>query len=190
MNRIRPPRRQHAQRGVTLVVALIMLVALSLLAAWAVKSSTMNLNVVGNMQARQQALAVAQTAIERTISSAEFTQQPAVVASRSIPFDVDGDGVADYTAQLSPAPACYRLRPVKMAELDPESAADVPCLRSSSASNSGIDASTIPVGDSLCADSEWQLRAVTTDPVTGARVAINQGVAVRGLVTDANNGCP
>lgn len=186
----RHPRQ--AQRGVTLVVALIMLTALGLLAAWAVKMGTTNLRVVGNSQARQDAFTTAQAAIERTISTAEFSQRPDAVAAQPIAIDLDGNGSADLSATLSPAPACYRVRPVKVTELDPAQASDRPCLRSSASATAGIEfaGSSGSGGDSLCADTEWNVRAVVTDTTTGASVAVNQGMALRTLVTDANNACP
>ncbi len=187
----RHPIPSRRARGVTLIIALIMMAALGLLAAWAMKSSTTNLRIVGNGQARLESFAAAQAAIEQTISSPLFTQQPAALAALPINIDIDGDGVPDQIARLSPAPACYRLRVVKMSELDAATAADLPCLRSSSAQNAGIDTGSASGGaDSLCADSEWNVRAEVSDTATGAKVAVNQGVAVRGLVTDAINSCP
>jgi type II secretory pathway component PulK len=176
------------QRGVTLIIALMMLAALGLLAAWALKAGTLNVQAVGNMQARQQVLAAAQTAIETTISSPEFSQQPATVAERPIRVDIDGDGAVDLTAALSPVPACYRVMAVKMSELDPSVDADRACVRPQL--TTGIESDDLPAGESLCADSEWNLRATVADATTGARVAVNQGVALRGLITDAANSCP
>ena len=187
---MKPHTPCRGQRGVTLIIALVMLTVLGLLAALAVKAGAMNLRVLGNMQARQQVLSVAQTALETTLSSPEFSQQPATVAARAIPVDIDGDGVADLSAQLSPAPACYRLRVVKMAELDAAVETDRLCMKSSSAANAGIDTGSATGGDSMCADSEWRLRATVNDAATGASVAVNQGVSLRGLVTDAVNACP
>ena len=176
------------QRGVTLIIALMMLTALGLLAAWALKAGTLNVRAVGNMQARQEVLAAAQTAIETTISSPEFSQQPATVAARPITVDIDGDGAVDLTARLSPVPACYRVMAVKMSELDPSVEADRACVRPQV--TTGIESDNLPAGESLCADSEWNLRATVTDTTTGASVAVNQGVALRGLITDATNSCP
>lgn len=182
---VRPPR------GVTLIVALIMLTALGLLAAFAVKSGTTNLLIVNNTQARHEAYAAAQTAVERTISTPLFSQQPAAVAANAIPVDVDSDGVADVDVRLTPAPACYRWRSIKVGELDPTVQADRACLGSGVAINAGIDTGTaLPVGDSMCADSEWNVRAVATSAATGAQVTVNQGVALRGLITDVTSACP
>jgi Tfp pilus assembly protein PilV len=183
--------RPRRQRGIALPVAVALLAAMGLLAAWAMRSSAMNIRVVGNTQARVEATAAAQAAIERTISSAAFSQQPAAVAANPIPVDVDGDGTDDLVVLLQPAPTCYRWRAIRTVELNPAVAADLACLGSSSAGNAGVDnPGAAPGGDSLCADSEWNVRATVTDPETGTRMAINQGVAIRGLITDVMNNCP
>ena len=188
MRTVRPP----AQRGATLIIALIMLVALAMLSLWSFNAGTMNLRVVGNSQARQEVVGAAQAAIELTISSQLFAADPVAVAASAIPIDVDGDAQADYQVQLSPPPSCYRVRVLKVNELDPGNAGDRACLGSSGSPNPGIETagSTPPTGDSLCADSEWNLRAVVTDPRTNANAAVNQGVAIRTLSTDTANACP
>ena len=67
----------HAQRGVTLVVGLIMLLVLTLFAVSAIRLSSANLRTVGNMQARNEAAAAAQVAIEETMSNVtSFTAIP------------------------------------------------------------------------------------------------------------------
>lgn len=174
----------------TLVVVLILLTALGLMAALAVRSGTTNLLAVGNTQSRQEVLSAAQTAIERTISTKDFSEKPAAVAATPITVDVDGDGKTDETVTLSPPPACYNFRIVKMSELDGEVPSDVVCMRGNSGMNAGIDAGGMPVGDSMCADSEWNVRATVNSPATGAQAIVNQGVAMRGVITDAANNCP
>lgn len=189
--RLTPPGHR-AQQGMSLIVALIMLVALAMLAVWGFNTSTTNLRIVGNTQARQEALAAAQAAIEQTISSTWFIEDAAAVSASPVAVDVDGDGASDYEARLLPQPSCYRVRVLKVNELDPGSTADLSCLGSGSAQNSGIEVegAAPPTGDSLCADSEWDIRAEVTDARSNARVAVHQGVAVRSLVTAAENACP
>ncbi len=181
----------HSQRGVTLIVALIMLVALAMLAIWAFNSSTTNLRVVGNTQARQEALAAAQAAVEQTISSPLFMFDAAAVAAAPIPVDVDGDDVTDYDARLTPSPSCFRVRVYKVSELDPANAGDRNCFRSGGVENSGIEVegAAPPSGDSMCADSQWNVRAVVNDPRSNASVAVNQGVAARSLTSDTEDAC-
>ena len=182
--------RASAQRGVTLIVALVMLMAMALLAVWAYNGSTGNLRIVGNTQVRQEAFAAAQAAIESTISSALFVQDPVAVAASPIPVDVHGNGTPAYVARLQPAPACYRVRPVSSGELNPSVATDLPCLLSQAPTGIESELPGPPSGASLCSDMEWNIRAVVNDAATGTSVASNQGVAVRGFVTDAATGCP
>lgn len=187
--------RRHAvrrQRGATLIVALVLLVAMSMLSVWAFNTGTTNLRVVGNSQARHEAVAAAQAAVEMTLSSPLFITDPVAVAAATIPVDVDGDTVSDYEAQLTPPPACYRVRVLKVTELDPTNAGDRACLGSSSAQNAGIETvgSAPTAGDSLCADSEWNIRAMVNDPRSNAQGTVNQGVAVRSLSTESANSCP
>lgn len=174
----------------TLIVVLILLTALGLLAALGVRSGTTNLLAVGNTQSRQEAMSAVQAALERTISTKEFSEKPQAVAALPIQVDVDGDGNVDQTVTLTPPPACYNFRIVKMGELDPEVAADRVCLRGNSGNAAGIDAAGLPAGDSMCADSEWNVRAAVNSPDNGARAVVNQGVAMRGAITDAANNCP
>ncbi|MCK7494566.1 MAG: hypothetical protein MZW92_27905 [Comamonadaceae bacterium] len=82
----------------TLFVAMIILAALSLMAVWAFNDSTMNLRVVGNSQTRAEVFVAGQAAVEQTISSPAFMQQPDAVAAAPIAIDVGGDGVVDQTA--------------------------------------------------------------------------------------------
>jgi hypothetical protein len=185
-----PARAQRAQRGVTLIVALIMLTALGLIAASALRASNNNLRIVDNTRARQQAFAAAQTAVERTISDVSFVTQPQAVAANGIPVDLDGDGTPDLMAQISPAPSCYRWRAIKVTELDPAVAADRACLGSSAAINTGVRGGLSTSEDSLCANSEWNVRAVVTDPSRNAVVQVNQGIALRTLITEAADNCP
>jgi hypothetical protein len=143
------------QRGVTLIIALIMLMVLGLLAVYAVRAGMANLLIVNNTQLRHEAFATAQAAIESTLSSTAFMTHPANVSAAPVAFDLDGDGRPDMSAALTPAPACYRARVVKSTELDPSNAADLACMVSNQSGGSGIDsASSATAGNSLCADNE------------------------------------
>jgi len=76
-----PIRRQQ---GSTLVVALIMLVLLTLFATSSFNTAKTNLMVVGNMQGSVEATNIAQEAIERVISSAQFGLPVTANAMRSL----------------------------------------------------------------------------------------------------------
>ncbi len=184
-----PGRRR--QGGATLVVALVFLVLMSLFAINAFLGSSTNLRVVGNMQVRQEAMSAAQVAIEQTISSTQFAESPGAVAANPVNVDTDGDGVADYVVRMTPQPACYRVKPIKNTELNVSVEADLTCIRSGVVTNPGQDTTEAAAlaDNSLCASTEWNLRAEVSDTRTGARVAVNQGVAVRVLDADASTYC-
>jgi hypothetical protein len=183
--------RQH---GATLVIGLIFLVALSLFAVSAFRGSQVNLQMTGNIQARQEAGSAAQAAIEQVISSTDFIYTPDVIAATPVLVDVDNDGTNDYTVALSPAPRCFRSRPMNSADLNPDNAEDLACMSSSVSNTAGLETASGAGGAalSMCANSEWNVRAVATDARagrTGARVIHNQGISIRIFDADAANFC-
>jgi hypothetical protein len=179
------------QRGTTLVVALLFMLLLSLLAASSYNSSTTNSLVTGNMIARQESIASAQWLIDETISSTLFATSPKQVAAGSYELDLNLDGSPDYHPRLDPAPECRRARPLKAVELDAEDEDDVGCMTSGVVHQSGLDTPDLAAatGDSLCANTEWNVRAIVEDELSGAEVAVNQGVGVRVLSTEAMDFC-
>ncbi|HEX8010168.1 MAG TPA: hypothetical protein VF814_04435 [Casimicrobiaceae bacterium] len=184
--------RPSVQRGAALLVVLVMLVLVGWFAVSAFLVSGQHLQIVGNTQVRAQAAAAAQRAIEQTISSNLFTQDPAAVAAAPIASDVDGDGVPDFTATLTPQPKCIRIRPIKTSELNIADPKDRVCLQSSGTAGSNyVDRSGAPVasGDSMCSNSEWNVAAAVTDARSGSSVAVNQGVAIRVAAIDGDNFC-
>jgi Tfp pilus assembly protein PilX len=174
---------KHRQRGATLIVALIMLVVLTLLSISAIRSSSINLRIAGNMQMVGEATASAQQAIE-TIISGNFTAAP---AASSIAVDINANGKTDYTATVA-VPQCTGSVPLKNADLDKDNPKDAPCFSTSTASNTGIIfASGTPAvsGMSWCYGQQWDVGAQATSP-TGADVTLHQGVSLR---VPAGTGC-
>ena len=57
----------HQNKGVSLILSLVMLVVLTLLVVSAIRMSNANLKTVGNMQVKNEALAAAQQAIEQQV---------------------------------------------------------------------------------------------------------------------------
>lgn len=148
------------QRGSTLLVGLIMLVLLTLMAVSAINSTTSSVQKVGNAQFREEATAAAQKAIENVISNGNFRNTPPA------PQTININGVANYTVAFTPAPACVSFKAVDPAD---------PATPSECASSIGA----------VCFWTVWDIRAVVTDPATGASVAIHQGIRT---VTGLNGG--
>jgi len=86
-------RRQH---GATLFVALIFLLIMTLFAVSSINMSTINLRIIGNMQAAKQMDAAAQDAIEQKLSSSDsfgtaVTASSVTTNVSGVDFDVDVD---------------------------------------------------------------------------------------------------
>lgn len=78
------------QRGAVLIVSLLLLTAMTLLGVAAINSSTVNLLIVGNLQAQQEAEAASQEAVEAVLSSVTAFGPNA----SSFPQPISGDRVA------------------------------------------------------------------------------------------------
>lgn len=169
---------KNKQRGVTLVVALVMLVMLTLLVISAIRSSNTNLRIAGNMQMQGEAAAAAQQAIEQIISR-NFTATP---ASSVIQVDINNDGAQDYAVSVA-LPSCTGSVALMNNNLDMNNANDIPCFSSSTTSNTGIMfASGTPAttGQSWCFQQQWDVGSTATSSSgTGANAEIHQGVSLR-----------
>ncbi len=78
------------QQGATLIMALVMLVLMTLLAVSSINLSTINLKIVGNMQAQKMLDAAAQEGIERVLTDQNnFGLAPAGMTFSTTYGDVD-----------------------------------------------------------------------------------------------------
>lgn len=162
-----PMITRQRQRGVTLVVGLIMLVLITLVVTTAFMMSSANLKAVGNMQFREEALAAANAAIEDVISSDAIFFAPAETTRT----------VGDYDVVVK-APVCLY-------------ATDVVTSTSNDA-NPNIYKETSAGGGGASApgylDTYWDIAAEVEDPLSGAHVVTHQGVKIT-LPADPNP-CP
>jgi Tfp pilus assembly protein PilX len=97
-------RNYNSQRGATLFVALIFLLIMTLFAVSSINMSTVNLRIIGNMQAMKQMDAAAQDAIEQMLSNSNNFGTG--VAASSVTSTVSG---TDFTVNVS-APVCIDSR--------------------------------------------------------------------------------
>lgn len=144
------------QRGATLLVTLIMLVVLTLFAVTGFNLSSVNLKIVGNFQQQKEAESVVQDALERVMSSITLFSSPAAVCLPS--------GAAPTGTPL----ACGTATDVLIAKAK--------CNYSTVATGY-----TKKLGELTPEDTNWEVRASYTDPLTKAAAALVQGVAVRML---------
>lgn len=193
------PRREA---GATLIVTLVMLIMLTLFAISAMNTSTTNLQVVGNMQVRQEALRASNEAIESTLSTTQFLIDPynAVAnpcgAQNTLCTDLNGDGVPDLTTRLVPIPACVQAKVIKVNELKITSpnSEDVACLQAQQQGTFAVAGAQMS-GESLCGSTTWEITAQTLQSGAGTatsdvQMTATQGVAVRMPALDVSTNCP
>lgn len=173
------PTLGYKQRGATLITALVMLVVLTLLVISAIRSSSTNLRIAGNMQMQAEVIAAAQQASEQVLSS-NFTKNPVAV---DVLVDINNDGTTDYTAQVAP-PVCTGSTALQNStpNLPPQ------CISSSTAQNTGIvfTSGVVITGTSWCAAQQWDVRTQVSDSVGGANATMHQGVS---LTVEAGTPC-
>jgi len=179
---------KRRQRGMVMLVAVVLMLAVTLMIMAASNLTQNNLKVVKNMESREQVRYAAIAAIEEAISSNRFTSAPDNIYTVSCGvnnqkcYDADGDGVlrtdgTDITVLVDP-PDCVMVSPLKNNELRPyQYPAEATCY--------------LPLAVfSLCADSVWEFRAVGTDAVTGAEVEVRQGVSITTTISKIDTACP
>ena len=185
----------NRQRGVVLIVGLIMLMVMTVLALTTLNLGKSSLQIVGNMQLRKQVIAAAQEGIEDAISTTRLFLSPTSIyinpcaGPNTKCIDVDGDGNPDITVALTPTPTCVKAQIIKNAfiNLNLSETNDQACVLSTS-QTFGVAGSAI--ANSLCSDTVWQIRSEATDNVTQAKMAVTEGVAVRVSSDVVSTYCP
>lgn len=143
------------QSGAVLVVGLVMLVAITLLMISAFSLSGGNLQAVGNMQSRNEAIAAANMVIEQTVNINFAAVDPANYPT-TIDVDIDQDDTTDYVVTLK-APLCLK------ATLAP---ANVSAL-------SGVNSTITNSSNYL---TLWEIEVTARNWATGASVVAKQGI--------------
>lgn len=190
---------RRKQQGVTLVVALIMLVLLTLLVLTSANLGKASLETVGNMQQRNEAQAAAEEAIQQAISSPRFINTPTTVFANPCDgvdnrkcFDTNGDGVTDVKVDVAP-PKCVTVRTIINNQLQLTKASgainndDLACANGENPEDFSFEN---PAANSRCAQTVWEIQANATDAVTQASVQVTQGVAARVDVDAVATSCP
>lgn len=171
----------------TLLVALIMLVVMTLAAVMSFNLGRSNALVVGNQQTQQVTTGVAHKAIEELLSRDLFANSPNAsfdnggnTYSNTKTYDVTGDGNADVTVTLTPPP-CIK-RAAVITTIDPN---DASCISGTNQLGFGVEGAA--TGGATCADVTWEITAEAKDSVTASKVTVVQGVKVRQDSTVALN---
>lgn len=177
------------QKGATLLVGMIMLVVLTLLVVFAIRSSNTGLQVARNLQSQVEANGAAQKAIEFVIGELKLAEVEDL-ASLSIPIVPVVFG--DKTINVAVAPLiCEFERPLRTntADLNYDNDLDIPCFEGTSGKDSPVGADGLPTPElSACKQQRWRIEATVADADTGASLTHVQGVSVR--VSSIAKDCP
>lgn len=164
------------QKGVTLIVGLIMLVLIMLMVTTAYTLSGSSLKSVGNMQFRNESIAAANKAAEQYIDT-YFDVTMASLPSTTITFDINNDGTADYSVAMA-APVCIQANTVAGVSV------------AGACSSATLD----DIGGGGCASAPfstlWDLDATVTDVASGSSVRIHQGLRLQLSSEDKARLCP
>lgn len=168
----------HKQRGVTLVVALIMLILLTLLVLTSANLGNSSLQTVGNMQQRNEVYTAAQETVEQAISTKFYETPSQPIADKcnnqnnTKCIDTNGDGTTDVTVKLDPA-VCMTAQPYVPPNLADNQ--EVTCAQEQDQAGLAMETKRV---NTQCWNTVWELRATANDAVTQATTNFVQGVAV------------
>lgn len=182
-----------AQRGMALVVGLILLALMTVMAITGFNIGRTSLDIVGNMQSRQSVVAAANSTIQEAISTTRLFQAPDAIflepcdGPNTRCFDVNGDDTDDIRVELTPNPVCVQSQTIPNAMLKLENTNDTGCA-TGVGQTFGIEGTA--TGSSLCAEAVWEIVAVATDLVTEAEVIVTEGARVRVSTDDVGTNCP
>ena len=168
--------RRQSQRGITLIVSLIMLAVLTLIVVSAIRFGNINVKIAGNAQTEAEAAAATQVAIETMMKAVDDAAKIDEVAA--VPAMQVSTGGATYVVSAT-KPACVLSRNIATTELDPSKPADRACV-GGSGQDVIFDATGKPIPPpSTCKDQQWDIAANIVNDQNGANVSMLQGVAVR-----------
>ena len=186
------PRREQ---GMTLLMALIMLIVLTLLALASFNLTQANMQVVTNMQQRDAVTFAARGVLDEVLSSKEFHTNPTQTLAQQpgcggLPdqrcLDTNGDQVNDVTVKVAVKPKCIKVKTVKTTDLNMDNPEEEQC--SLMQNNPGVQDNG--GGNSRCADSVWEVQVEAQDDISKAKMTVTQGIGVRVPLVDILSKCP
>lgn len=189
---------RHRQRGITLVICLIIMMMMTLFAVTSFNMGKTSLVIVGNMQERAHATDAAVGVVQAAFSSSQFSDNPSaaitgtcggIAVSNEDCVDINGDGTDDIDVQITPNPTCLKAEAILNSALDLNNAEDAACTVQAQQNTAGIVGGGTN-GASLCGNAVWNINVVATDLASGAQVTVDSGVAARTKLDDISTNCP
>jgi len=157
----------YKQRGIaTLLICMLMLLMITGAVFMAYALSMVNLQAVGNMQFREEAISAARY-VNESVMGGNFTDTPSAIANWDV--DIDNDDVADYSVDMV-EPTCVSATQISTAAIGSVS---LPGMSGGSAWN-----------------TVWELDTTATNAATGTAVRLIEGVRVKLTDAQKNAVCP
>lgn len=167
---------RRAQSGLTLVIALVMLVVLSLLVVSAIRFGNISLRITGNVQSSAEAEAAAQLAVESTIKEMiKSTNLNTIAATPNLDVSTGGQTYKVNVAK----PACIFTKNISNTELDPSKNDDLKCFDAADSEKIITANNTLTTAPTACKNQQWDVQASVNDTRSGAKTTVLQGVATR-----------
>lgn len=168
------------QRGVVLIVGLVMLILLTLMAVAALKFGQSNFQVVANQQSRTESIRAADQVMELIVQNPEVKLDQGSnifgTGSNQIAVDINGDGNNDYTVNVDP-PICVGRAVIAQSELDLSKTEDLGCVKSVDQASLGVEGAGS--GESICSRVLWEVTARAGDTFQQNNITLMQGLEQR-----------
>jgi hypothetical protein len=168
--------KKHKQQGATLLVGMIMMVVLTLLVVFSLRSGNTNLRIAGNMQTQAEAAAATQQVIEQVIEQIKVTDDISLIPAQSLPVSM---GNVTYSVAVSAMTKCTMEIPMLNSSLDPSNANDVACFESPDEDKAIRADGSLTTKPAACKMQQWDIEADVTDGTSGTKVTQVQGITVR-----------
>lgn len=166
---------RQKQAGSVLIIGLIMLVLITLLVVSAFNAASTNQKIVYHAQLTSENATVAQTAIDSTASNIAFM-------SWTAPQPIT---VGKHTVTVTTSCLKGRILPNKEA-----TTVSTDCLWDPDSGGVYIEGKSSAAGDSLCAETLWDVQAATNHPFDDkASTEVHQGIGVKSARTAIASTC-
>lgn len=172
------------QRGITLIVALVMLVVLTLIVVSAIRFGNLNIGIARNTQSEVEATAAVQYAIEAKVQ--EIANPATNISAMQASSSTVSTGGANYTVNVA-KPVCIVTSNIRTTDLNPSSTADRPCYESSDPDRQVDSDGNLTTAPTACKNQQWDVAAAVANDANGTQVSMLQGVSVR---VGAEVSCP
>lgn len=170
--------KKQKQKGATLLVGMIMLVVLTLLVVFAIRSGNTNLKIAGNMQSQTEASAATQQVIEQVVGKIALPETDiSLIPAQTLTVPV---GNSSYTVNvIAMKDQCIFSTPVLNSSLSTSNPNDVPCFETTDEDKAITASGTLTTKPSACSTQQWEIEVKATDNLSGVEITQIQGVSVR-----------